>query len=93
MQTEKLDVRILPDEFAGKIDRHNRAIVEDRKNMLAVRDWRWRGIRILSSLGSGNLLVNVRVPHQGTIDAESEKGKRTTFIVKLPCWDNEFDEK
>lgn len=36
---------------------------------------------------------NIIKAHQGTIDAESEKGKQTTFIVKLPCWDNEFDEK
>jgi PAS domain S-box-containing protein len=36
---------------------------------------------------------NIIKAHQGTIDAESEKGKQTSFIVKLPCWDNEFDEK
>jgi len=36
---------------------------------------------------------NIIKAHQGTIDAESEKGKKTTFIVKLPCWDDEFDEK
>ncbi len=36
---------------------------------------------------------NIIKAHQGTIDAESEKGKQTTFIVKLPSWDDEFDEK
>jgi PAS domain S-box-containing protein len=36
---------------------------------------------------------NIIKAHQGTIDAESEKGKQTSFIVKLPCWDDEFDEK
>ncbi len=36
---------------------------------------------------------NIIKAHQGTIDAESEKGKRTRFIVKLPCWDDEFDEE
>jgi len=35
---------------------------------------------------------NIIKAHQGTIDAESEKGKRTQFIVRLPCWDDEFDE-
>lgn len=36
---------------------------------------------------------NIIKAHQGTIDAESEKGKRTRFIVKLPCWDDAFDEE
>jgi len=36
---------------------------------------------------------NIIKAHQGTIDAESEKGRKTTFIVKLPIWDDEFDEK
>lgn len=36
---------------------------------------------------------NIIKAHQGTLDAESEKGERTSFIVKLPRWDNEFDEK
>lgn len=36
---------------------------------------------------------NIIKAHQGTIDAESEKGRQTSFIVKLPCWDDEFDEK
>jgi len=35
---------------------------------------------------------NIIKAHQGTIDAESEKGKLTTFIVKLPSWDDEFDD-
>ena len=35
---------------------------------------------------------NIIKAHQGTIDAESEKGRPTTFIVKLPSWDDEFDE-
>jgi two-component system sensor histidine kinase FlrB len=35
---------------------------------------------------------NIIKAHQGTIDAESEKGKPTLFIVKLPSWDDEFDE-
>ncbi len=35
---------------------------------------------------------NIIKAHQGTIDAESEQGKLTTFIVKLPSWDDEFDE-
>ena len=36
---------------------------------------------------------NIIKAHQGTIDAESEPGRQTSFIVKLPGWDNEFDEK
>ncbi|VAX31428.1 hypothetical protein MNBD_NITROSPINAE05-585 [hydrothermal vent metagenome] len=35
---------------------------------------------------------NIIKAHQGTIDAESETGKPTNFIVKLPSWDDEFDE-
>lgn len=35
---------------------------------------------------------NIIKAHQGTIDAESEEGRQTTFIVKLPSWDDEFDE-
>ena len=35
---------------------------------------------------------NIIKAHQGTIDAESEKGEPTLFIVKLPSWDDEFDE-
>jgi PAS domain S-box-containing protein len=35
---------------------------------------------------------NIIKAHQGTIDAESEKNKPTNFIVKLPSWDDEFDE-
>ncbi|MFQ5449540.1 MAG: nitrogen regulation protein NR(II) [Nitrospinaceae bacterium] len=36
---------------------------------------------------------NIIKAHQGTIDAESEEGKQTSFIVKLPCWDDELDEE
>ncbi len=36
---------------------------------------------------------NIIKAHQGTIDAISEVGKGTSFIVKIPCWDEEFDEK
>ena len=36
---------------------------------------------------------NIIKAHQGTIDAVSEKGKGASFTVKIPCWDEGFDEK
>ena len=36
---------------------------------------------------------NIIKAHQGTIDAVSEEGKGTSFTVKIPCWDEGFDEK
>jgi PAS domain S-box-containing protein len=36
---------------------------------------------------------NIIKAHQGTIDAISEEGKGTSFIVKIPSWDEDFDEK
>lgn len=36
---------------------------------------------------------NIIKAHQGTIDAVSEEGKGTSFTVKIPCWDEDFDEK
>jgi PAS domain S-box-containing protein len=36
---------------------------------------------------------NIIKAHQGTIDAVSEEGKGTTFTVKIPSWDEDFDEK
>ncbi len=36
---------------------------------------------------------NIIKAHQGTIDAFSEEGKGTSFTVKIPCWDEDFDEK
>lgn len=35
---------------------------------------------------------NIIKAHQGTIDVESVEGMGTSFIVKIPSWDNEFDE-
>ena len=36
---------------------------------------------------------NIIKAHQGTIDAMSEEGKGTSFTVKIPSWDEDFDEK
>ncbi len=36
---------------------------------------------------------NIIKAHQGTIDAISEEGKGTSFTVKIPSWDEDFDEK
>ncbi|MEC9019113.1 MAG: ATP-binding protein [Nitrospinota bacterium] len=36
---------------------------------------------------------NIIKAHQGTIDAISEQGKGTSFTVKIPSWDEDFDEK
>jgi PAS domain S-box-containing protein len=36
---------------------------------------------------------NIIKAHQGTIEAVSEEGKGTSFLVKIPCWDEDFDEK
>ena len=36
---------------------------------------------------------NIIKAHQGTIEAMSEEGKSTSFKVKVPCWDEDFDEK
>lgn len=36
---------------------------------------------------------NIIKAHQGTIEAVSEEGKSTSFEVKIPCWDEDFDEK
>ncbi len=35
---------------------------------------------------------NIIKAHQGTIDAISEEGKGTSFTVKIPSWDEDFDE-
>ena len=36
---------------------------------------------------------NIIKAHQGTIEAVSEEEKGTSFTVKIPCWDEDFDEK
>ena len=36
---------------------------------------------------------NIIKAHQGTIDAISEEGKGTSFTVKIPSWNEDFDEK
>jgi PAS domain S-box-containing protein len=36
---------------------------------------------------------NIIKAHQGTIDVRSEENEPTAFIVKIPCWDHEFDEE
>ncbi len=36
---------------------------------------------------------NIIKAHQGTIDVESEEGKGTSFIVRIPRWDDKLDEK
>jgi PAS domain S-box-containing protein len=36
---------------------------------------------------------NIIKAHQGTIDVVSEEGKGTSFTVKIPSWDEDFDEK
>ena len=36
---------------------------------------------------------NIIKAHQGSIDAVSEEGKGTSFTVKIPSWDEDFDEK
>lgn len=35
---------------------------------------------------------NIIKAHQGTIDAESEEGRGTRFILNIPCWDDELDK-
>ncbi len=35
---------------------------------------------------------NIIKAHQGTIDVESDAGEQTTFIVKIPGWDDEIDQ-
>lgn len=35
---------------------------------------------------------NIVKAHQGIIDVESVEGKGTSFTVKIPCWDEQFDE-
>jgi signal transduction histidine kinase len=34
---------------------------------------------------------NIIKAHQGTIDVESAIGEKTTFIVRIPGWDDELD--
>jgi PAS domain S-box-containing protein len=36
---------------------------------------------------------NIIKAHQGTIEAMCEEGESTSFIIKIPCWDEDFDEK
>ncbi|MBT4048288.1 MAG: PAS domain-containing sensor histidine kinase, partial [Nitrospina sp.] len=36
---------------------------------------------------------NIIKAHQGTIDAVSEEGRGTSFTIKIPSWDENFDEK
>jgi PAS domain S-box-containing protein len=36
---------------------------------------------------------NIIKAHQGTIDVVSEEEKGTSFTVKIPSWDEDFDEK
>ena len=36
---------------------------------------------------------NIIKAHQGTIDAVSEEGRGTSFTIKIPSWDEDFDEK
>ena len=36
---------------------------------------------------------NIIKAHQGTIEAVCKEGKSTSFKVKIPCWDEDFDEK
>ena len=36
---------------------------------------------------------NIIKAHQGTIEAVCEEGKSTSFKIKIPCWDEDFDEK
>lgn len=36
---------------------------------------------------------NIIKAHQGTLDVESTEGKGTTFIVKIPCWNEDYNEK
>jgi len=36
---------------------------------------------------------NIIKAHQGTIEAISEEGKGTSFTIKIPSWDEDFDEK
>ena len=36
---------------------------------------------------------NIIKAHQGTIEAVSDESKGTSFKVKIPCWDEGFDEK
>ena len=35
---------------------------------------------------------NIIKAHQGTLDVESAEGKGTTFIVKIPCWNENNNE-
>jgi len=34
---------------------------------------------------------NIIKAHQGTIDVESAEGRKTTFVVRIPGWDDELD--
>ena len=36
---------------------------------------------------------NIIKAHQGTIEVVCEEGKSTSFKIKIPCWDEDFDEK
>ncbi len=36
---------------------------------------------------------NIIKAHQGTIEAICEEGKSTSFKIKIPSWDEDFDEK
>lgn len=36
---------------------------------------------------------NIIKAHQGTIDVQNEDGKGARFIIKIPYWDHELDEK
>ena len=36
---------------------------------------------------------NIIKAHQGTIDVENKAGKGAQFILKIPCWDHDLDNK